>query len=218
MNVLSVDLEMNQPSGKIIQIGACAGKIRTGEVIETFSRMVKIDEPITEFITQLTGITQEMNDAGVSLVEAYEDLRKFRRHHKCHKQTIAWGQGDMRVLKEQVKAMLPPGPDTWWDFGIRFFDAKTIFQTLMLANDKSLKAGLAKCLETLGMVFIGNPHDGKDDSVNTFYAFIKMAHMLRGALNPPVVIQIEMPKGPLEYKISRPVEGEQWNDPSKVKV
>lgn len=185
MNVLSLDLEMNQPSGKIIQIGAVAGKIRTGEVIETFSRMVKIDEPITEFITQLTGITQEMNDNGVSLLEAYEDLRKFRRKHKCHKQTVAWGTGDTRVLKEQVKALMPAGPDTWWDFGVRFFDTKTIFQAFMLANDIGLKAGLAKALERLGMIFIGRPHDAKDDALNTFLVFHRLISFVRGLFDRP---------------------------------
>lgn len=171
---------MNQPSGKIIQIGAVAGKIKTGEILETFSRMVKIDEPITQFITELTGITQEMNDNGISLLEAYEDLKKFRRRHKCHKQTVAWGNGDTRVLKEQVKALMPEGPDSWWDFGIRFFDTKTIFQAFMLANDISLKAGLAKALERLQMTFIGRPHDAKDDALNTFLVFHRLAAMMVG--------------------------------------
>lgn len=196
MNMLSLDLEMAQPSGKIIQIGAVAGKIKNGEVIETFSRMVKIDEPISPFIIELTGITQEMNDNGVSLLEAYNDLKAFRRKHKCHKQTIAWGQGDTRVLKEQVREKMPTGPDDWWDFGIRFFDTKTLFQAYMLINEKSMKAGLSKALETFGMEFQGRAHDACADAHNTFLVFIKLCEMLKLA----------------------PIEGEKGKDSREVKI
>jgi inhibitor of KinA sporulation pathway (predicted exonuclease) len=131
-----------------------------------------------------------MNDSGVTLLEAYEDLKKFRRHHKCHKQTVAWGNGDTRVLKEQVKAVMPIGPDDWWDFGVRFFDTKTIFQAFMLANDISLKAGLAKALERLQMTFIGRPHDAKDDALNTFLVFQRLTTMMAGFVD-----RIEVQKG-----------------------
>jgi inhibitor of KinA sporulation pathway (predicted exonuclease) len=191
MNILSLDLEMAQPSGKIIQIGAVAGNTKSGEIIETFSRMVKIDEPLSPFIIELTGITQEINDSGISLLEAYEDLKTFRRKHRCHKQTVAWGAGDTRVLKEQVKALMPPGDDSWWDFGMRFFDTKTIFQTMMMMNERSMKAGLAKALETFKMIFIGRPHDAKDDALNTFLVFFRMAKMTKGWIELGSAIQSE---------------------------
>lgn len=46
MILTAVDLELNQPSGKIIQIGACKGNIETGEVISSFSCFVDPQEPL----------------------------------------------------------------------------------------------------------------------------------------------------------------------------
>lgn len=221
MNLISLDLEMNQPSGKIIQIGAAAGKLKDGNIIETFSRMVKIDEPITEFITQLTGITQEMNDNGVTLLQAYEDLKQFRRKHKCHKQTIAWGAGDTRVLKEQVKTMMAVSSEDWWDFGMRFIDVKTIFQTMMLANEHSMKAGLAKALSTFNMEFLGRPHDAKDDAVNTLLVFWKMAHAMEGMIEKITggKFVLRLPEGyEIDMEKLRPIEGEQGDSAGKIKT
>ncbi len=42
---LSLDLEMEQPSQEIIQIGAVIGDIVTGEIKETFKAYVKIATP-----------------------------------------------------------------------------------------------------------------------------------------------------------------------------
>ena len=53
----SLDLELNQPSGKIIQIGAAVGHLMTGEIIEKFSCFIKIDEALDERIIKLTGAT-----------------------------------------------------------------------------------------------------------------------------------------------------------------
>jgi len=63
----SLDLEMAQPSKKIIQIGAVVGNIVTGEILEKLSIIVNPKEQLTEFIINLTGITQEDVNNGVTL-------------------------------------------------------------------------------------------------------------------------------------------------------
>ncbi|MCR5737003.1 MAG: 3'-5' exoribonuclease [Eubacterium sp.] len=56
-----VDIEttgVNTKWSKIIEIGAV--KVRNGEVVETFSELINPGEKLTPFITELTGITDEM--------------------------------------------------------------------------------------------------------------------------------------------------------------
>ena len=56
-----VDIEttgVNTKWSKIIEIGAV--KVRNGEVVETFSELINPGEKLTPFITNLTGITDEM--------------------------------------------------------------------------------------------------------------------------------------------------------------
>ena len=56
-----VDIEttgVNTKWSKIIEIGAV--KVRNGEVAETFSELIDPGESVTPFITELTGITNEM--------------------------------------------------------------------------------------------------------------------------------------------------------------
>ena len=68
MNVMFLDLEMNNPTEnkEIIQIGTCIGNVNTGEVLSKKSYMIKTIEPLTEYITKLTNITQEMVNNGIT--------------------------------------------------------------------------------------------------------------------------------------------------------
>lgn len=57
--VVSLDLEFNQPSGRIIQIGAVLGRISTGQLISHFETKVNPGEPLSDTIAALTGITAD---------------------------------------------------------------------------------------------------------------------------------------------------------------
>ena len=56
---LALDLEMNQPSGKIIQVGIAIGSAndRRDQYI-TKKWYINPNEPLDQFIIDLTGITQ----------------------------------------------------------------------------------------------------------------------------------------------------------------
>ena len=60
---------------KIIEIGAV--KVIDKEVKNTFESIIKIDIPVPQGITELTGITQEMADQGQSFSEAVLQLKEF---------------------------------------------------------------------------------------------------------------------------------------------
>lgn len=176
---LSLDLEMEQPSQEIIQIGACVGNIKTGEILGTIRIYTIPFLPLSSFITQLTGITQEiMDEKGLPLIEGYKQLVTFKDSFKdvnCN--AITWGGGDTLELKTQVFAeynKTTPGPGLAWPFGRRWVDIKTWFQFRQLAKDEKQQAGLAKAMIKCGLNFKGRKHDAMDDAVNTF----RLAHKL----------------------------------------
>lgn len=170
LNFISLDLEMNQPSGKIIQVGAVAGDIRSGLVYERLRAYVKIDEPLNPDIIKLTGITQEHLDGlGVTLREAYEQLCVLRAKHDCQINVITWGGGDSVELRDQLGV----AKDSF-AFGRRWIDCKTIFQMYQMAHGRSKQSGLAKSMTKLGINFQGRKHDAQDDAENTF----RVVHIL----------------------------------------
>jgi len=162
-NFLALDLEMNQPSGKIIQVGAVVGNLHTGEIFEELAVIINPDEPLSEFIVQLTGITDEQCAQGVSLVEAYEQLKALHKKYDCFCNPIVWGGGDSAELKRQLGGTVPG-----WPFGHRWLDVKTIFQFHQFAQNAKPQAGLAKALTKVGLNFKGRKHDAMDDARNTF--------------------------------------------------
>ena len=60
---------------EIIEIGIL--KIRNNKVVDKYSQLVKPIEPIDEFITELTGITQEMLDDKPTLKEIKKQIISF---------------------------------------------------------------------------------------------------------------------------------------------
>lgn len=176
------DLELNQPSNKIIQIGAVKFNIETEELYGRFNALVKIDEPLQRDpaivdIIALTGITEErLEKDGMSLLEAYKGLSKFHRatvtingkEEAGMVNPIVWGGGDSRTLKEQVGNLI-----TSWDnydyycFGNREIDIKSFHQMLQIANNRPFAGGLSRSFHKWGGQFKGRAHDAEIDAFNT---------------------------------------------------
>jgi len=181
---ISIDLEMNQNSGKIIQIGACIGDISTGNIIEDFSIIVNPLEPINPFITELTGITQEQIDTeGVLLEEAYIKFAEFINNHKPFINPIVWGGGDSAELHKQIKEdkftsidLLEKHP---WPFGRRWIDTKTLFVSWRFSQGEPIQGGLAKSMIKVGLKFEGRKHNALDDARNTFKMYCRMLKLFR---------------------------------------
>ena len=186
---LSFDLEMNQPSGKIIQIGAVAGNVLTGEIAdERFSVLVQCGEPLCTTnnrltnecdIPRLTGITQEELEAhGVSLWEAYELFVDSWRRRGAAQTLLTWGFGDVRELRSQLLLARPELTDfpaeRPFPFGHRSIDVKTLHQAWATVNRVSIKAGLSKALSKHKLTFDGRAHNALWDAYNTF----RIAHLL----------------------------------------
>jgi len=169
MNFFVMDLEMNQPSEKIIQLGAVVGDVKTGIIYDEISVYVNPQESLSEKIVNLTGITDAKVQSGTTLLDAYEQAKVLHQKHSCFMNPVVWGGNDAGFLRSQL------GMDNeTWIFGRRFIDVKTLFVGYAISNDMKLFGGLARSMGKVGLKFQGKKHNALDDSKNTFY----MAHFL----------------------------------------
>jgi inhibitor of KinA sporulation pathway (predicted exonuclease) len=165
---LAIDLELNQPSNTIIQLGWAIGNIKSGEIVETGSNIVYTTETINPEIVALTKITDEQIAQGVSLVDAYNTMMASCERWDCFINPITWGGGDSQLLKEQLPT------DIVWKLGRRWIDAKTVYCSWRLAHFEEPAGGLAKALTKLGLAFQGRKHNAVDDAVNTFRIYRRL--------------------------------------------
>lgn len=173
----SLDLEMNQPSRSIIQIGAVIGNVTTGQILDKISIFINPHERIANHIVELTKITQEEVDNGLELEEAYEKLKKMHEKYYSFINCITWGGGDSQELLNQLKKE-NPGFDGWC-FGRRWIDAKTLFISWRLANSQPIQGGLARSMLKVGLRFNGQKHNAMDDAENTFHMYRRMLCFLK---------------------------------------
>jgi inhibitor of KinA sporulation pathway (predicted exonuclease) len=163
--LVSLDLELNQPSRRIIQIGAVVGNIRTGEIVSRFDSKVSPDEELSPAIVKLTKIKQEDVDVAPQLREAYESLKLWLEPFAGERvlNPITWGGGDTETLREQLQL-----DRERWLFGRRWLDAKTLFVAWRMAQGRELQGGLGRSMTKLGLAFEGRQHNAMDDAENTF--------------------------------------------------
>jgi len=171
MNILSIDCEYAQPSGKTIQIGAAVFAARTGQLIEKLETYVNPGEPISQFITDLTGITDRDVQNAPSIRDAYLMLQDLHKKHKCFKNPIVWGSGlrnDSQTIYDEAGIVGTDGERLPNFMGYRVLDVKSQFQSVQIFHNKIIRGGLEKTCKTLGIGFEGRAHTALADAVNTF--------------------------------------------------
>lgn len=184
MNVMVLDAEYNQPSGKTIQIGAAVFNCRNAALIARLELYVNPGEPITPEITQLTGITDKDVESAIDIKQAYEELKDFHKQHKCFRNPLVWGSGvrndSLHIYNEYVAYMksfdVDQEPDAENFMGFRVLDVKTIYQSTALFENSQYSGGLKDIMKRLGLTFEGEPHRALTDAVNTFRVWY---HLMR---------------------------------------
>lgn len=165
MRVLSLDLELNQPSGKVISVGAAVFEASTGKLLDKIELFVNPEEPVSQYITELTGITNSDVSNGMSALEAYGELKRFHKKYKCIKNPIVWGSG---VWNDSLHLYKEAGTEEENFMGHRVLDAKTLYQSQQVYLGGRLKANLVDTCKNLGIEFEGKPHTALADAINTF--------------------------------------------------
>lgn len=169
---LSLDLELNQPSGRIIEVGVCIGSIDQDEK-DYLVRNWYLDpsEGISEFITGLTGISDEtIRDKSVPLGDMARDLSALIREHDPFVNPVTWGGGDSsELLKELALADI-----NFPHFGRRWVDVKTLHVFQQIAQGKAFSGGLRSAMTAHKLSFVGTPHRAGHDAYNTLRLFFTM--------------------------------------------
>ena len=167
----ALDLEYNQPSGTIIQVGIAIGsasQVQQEFVVRRWN--LNVNEPISEFITQLTGITDEDCRTGVSLTQCAQELGDLLREHDVFVNPVTWGGGDSADLLRAFSNAQAEFPY----FGRRWIDVKTWATLLSLARTPTAKiqhGGLSKAMARFKLQFIGKAHRADVDAFNTLRLF-----------------------------------------------
>lgn len=172
---VALDLELNQPSQKIVQIGAVVADVRTGKVISRVSIFVNPGEALNPFIEKLCGIAPEVLQASGDLAEGYAQLVAWLAPFSEERQLnpLTWGGGDSLALREQVKL----GADEIGLFGRRWVDVKTVFTALQHSHGRDVSGGLATCMKKVGLAFQGRKHDAVDDAHNTALMYFELLRL-----------------------------------------
>jgi DNA polymerase III alpha subunit (gram-positive type) len=143
-NILVIDLEMNQPSEKIIELGYVIGNPLTNEIFLRRSILIDPQETISPEIIALTGITQEMVNGASSLDAAYEVMVEEVKNFSALTLIHQWGVPDAAILRHQLNA-------SKWIFGRRWLDVKALAQSHAIIHGHKFAGGLKRMAGRIGI-------------------------------------------------------------------
>lgn len=174
-NYLSLDLEMNKDDKdnltKIIQVGIAVGNIYQQDAIKTYSWFVDPKEKIHPFITDLTGITDDMViNNSTTLPEIAEQIKSIVSEFNTFVNPVQWGGGDAEML---LKEFAEAGVNVDF-FGRRVIDVKTFYLFLEITNGRSPAGGLSSSMGKYKVKFEGKPHRADVDAFNTLRFFFHL--------------------------------------------
>lgn len=166
-NLLVIDLEStcedSPPEGyhyQIIEIGA-VWLSPCGQVLDTFETLVRADQPISEFCSSITTITQAQSDSGVSFAEASAALAEFASRYPG-KTWASWGAGDLKMIERDSAYHGVGNPLDGWthrNLKVEYHNAKP-------KKKKLPRVGMKRAMVELGIELEGPHHRALPDALN----------------------------------------------------
>lgn len=150
----------NRPDGQqseIIEIGVCELDVPGRQIVSSESILVcPVRSTVSEFCTQLTTLTQEQVEAGISLHDA---CKKLRKHYRTDRRIWAsWGDYDRVQFERTCKTN-----EIKYPFGRTHLNIKTLFA---LHHALKSEIGMDQALDFLKIKLEGTHHRGVDDAKN----------------------------------------------------
>ncbi len=169
---ISLDLEMNQPSNKIIQIGICIGDYNTPQNQWIKKQwFVNPQEKINPIIESLTGISDlDVQTKSTSERIIAQELSDLIKDNDVFINPVTWGGGDSQLLLK----LFADNNIEFKHFGRRWIDVKTFHIFLQLAKGKSVAGGLKSCMGSYKLHFEGGAHRADVDAYNTLRLFFHL--------------------------------------------
>ena len=163
LNVVDVEAtcwDGQPPAGavnEIIEIGLTVVDLAARERIAKHRILVRPRRSrVSEFCTELTGLTQAEVDTGVEFAEACRILTA--EHRADSRPWASWGDYDRKQFERQCKAT-----GTRYPFGSRHTNVKLRFTE---ARVLKRRPGMAEALDIAGLPLEGRHHSGADDAWN----------------------------------------------------
>ena len=172
MRFVIFDLEFTQPNKKIIQIGAVTLDLQKGEIETFFDEICDPGELPNDYITNLTGITEENVKTARSLSEVPVDFwAKFKKAKVDHK-IASWGSLDIDLIRKASRNHFLTIPH------LKPYNIKNhvrIFNSIQ-GESSSKGVGLKKVSESLNLEFVGTQHNALSDAHQTARVFLDIYH------------------------------------------
>ncbi len=169
---LSLDLEFNQPSRRLIQVGVTLGsRMQSEEEWVVRQWLLDPQEPLAPEIVALTGITEaELASHAVPWEQMARELAELLTQHKPFINPVTWGGGDSEALRTGLRERSIEFPF----FGRRWVDVKTCHTFLALTHGRNPSGGLRSVMQQYKLRFAGTPHRADHDAFNTLRLFFAM--------------------------------------------
>ena len=171
MKTVVIDLEMNQPSHRIIQIGAIAFDARQRRVTDEFSVLVNPEEEVADEIVELTGLDPVAIGQSETLSHGLGYLFDWARDKGSL--WVAWGSDIDLVLSEAQRLSIEPN---------RFQSLNMIPMARLLRcsmKGSARRGGLLKTMNSFNLEFEGRQHDALVDARNTARLLGEMINRMR---------------------------------------
>ncbi|NEO43734.1 MAG: exonuclease domain-containing protein [Moorea sp. SIO4A1] len=170
VDIESTCWEPSPPEGQvseIIEIGVASLDINdlTSRKDKTIT-IKPVDSQVSEFCTQLTGITQDLVDLeGIPFKKGCKILEQ--EHDSKELVWASWGDYDREMFQSQCERT-----ETSYPFKKKHINISCLFA---IAQKLNRETSIPKALEILGLNFDGSLHRGIDDAYN---AARLLGHML----------------------------------------
>jgi inhibitor of KinA sporulation pathway (predicted exonuclease) len=170
--------EDGRPDGyhyQIIKIGA-AWATPDGQVLDQLSLLVRAENPVSEFCTQLTGITQPDADGGLSFSAAMQALAEFAAKYPSM-EWASWGNADLTSIEFDCTHHGIESPLKDWTH-------RNLKKEFAKAHRIKPQVGMARALEIADFELDGSRHRALPDALNTvkFLPHIAAINAMHGNL------------------------------------